>query len=180
MNTEDTYPLELLQRFDVFEGLESSDLERVHDEVDLRCYPAGEELISEGENDRALYAVLDGRVEILKKDGSGQHQRLAVLDAETVFGEHGFVLSEPRTATVRALDDVDALCLHGEAFDRLDAAGGEAARTIEHNILRMLAHRQQSINERLLELREESDDEPGYHCDETNDVGDQLMRRWTV
>ncbi|MFB6351011.1 MAG: Crp/Fnr family transcriptional regulator [Bradymonadaceae bacterium] len=180
MDTEETYSLDLLQRFDVFEGLEPSDLERVHDEVDLRCYPAGEPLIVEGETNRALFAVLDGRVEILKNDKSGTAQRLAVLDAETILGEHGFVLAEPRTATVRALDDVDALCLHGEAFDRLDAAGGDAARTIEHNILRMLAHRQQSINDKLLALREESETETGYHCDETNDIGDQLMSRWTV
>lgn len=180
MDADETYPLELLERFDVFEGLEPSDLERVYDAVNRRCYPPGESLIVEGESSRALFAVLKGRVEVLKEDESGDHKRLAVIDAGTVFGEHGFVLSEPRTATVRAVDEVDTLHLHGEAFDRLAAAGGQAARTIERNILRMLADRQQTINERLLELHRASDGETGYHCDKTNDIGDQLMRRWTV
>ena len=180
MDADETFSLELLKQFDVFEGLEPSDLERVHDAVDRRRYSAGESLIVEGERSRALFAVLEGRVEVLKEDESGDHQRLAVIDAGTVFGEHGFVLSEPRTATVRAVDEVDALCLHGEAFDRLEAAGGEAARSIERNILRMLAHRQQTINERLLELHRSSESDTGYHCDETNDIGEQLMRRWTV
>lgn len=172
--------IDRLDRFEVFEGLDNTGLEKLADAIDSRHYVAGETLIVEGETTRRLYVVLEGRVEVLKTDQSGEKRRLAVLEPETVLGEHGFVLDEPRTATVRALDDVDALALEGGSFDRLDADHPTIARQIEHNLLKMLAHRQTEINRELLEVLDETEGETAYHCDETNDVGDQLMRRWTV
>jgi len=172
--------LELFRRFEVFEGLEVPELRRLAIAVDRTSFDPGQCLIVEGETDRRLYGVLDGRVEVQKADEAGEQRRLSVLEAETVLGEHGFVLGESRTATVCALDPVEALELDGGTFDELDAEHGAIARQIEHNILRMLAHRQTEINRELLQLLDESDRDSIYHCDETNDVGDQLMRRWTV
>lgn len=180
MSSSESVAVELLGRFEVFDGLEPSDLERLADAVERREFEPGDRLIVEGETSRRLFGVLEGRVEVLKTDDSGESRRLAVLEDETVLGEHGFVLAEPRTATVRALDRVDALSLDGRDFDELDAERGDIARRIEHNILRMLAHRQTEINRELLAVLDEADGESAYHCDETNDLGDQLMRRWTV
>lgn len=180
MTSSDAVPLELLQRFEIFDGLEQSELRRLSTAVERTTFEPGERLIVEGETTRRLYAVLEGRVEVLKADDSGERRRLAVLEGETVLGEHGFVLAEPRTATIRALDTVDTLDLEGRAFDELDEEHGEIARQIEYNILRMLAHRQTEINRELLVLLDETARESTYHCDETNDLGDQLMRRWTV
>ncbi len=170
----------LLSRFDAFDGLDDSQLDQLAEAVIRRHFEPGEALIVEGEDDRELYGVLEGRVEILKSDENGQPRRLAVLEPDVVLGEHGFILNQPRTATVRAIDAVDALCLRGTAFDRLDTGDSRIGRVIEHNILRMLANRQTEINRELLQLLDESDRESGYHCDESNDIGDQLMRRWTV
>ena len=171
---------DLLERFDVFKGLADEQLDRLRGAVDRCRFEPGEELITEGETNRRLFGLLEGRVEILKKDDAGEQRRLAVLDGDVVLGEHGFVLGERRTATVRALDPVDALCLQGEEFDRIDTTHDGIGRVIEHNILRMLAHRQTEINRELLGVLDETDGETAYHCDETNDLGDQLMRRWTV
>lgn len=180
MGVKDVVTLELLDEFDVFNGLDDRQLQEVRSAVG-RCYfAAGEDLIVEGETSRELYGVLEGRVEILRTDDSGHEQRLAVLRPDAILGEHGFVLNEPRTATVRALDEVDALCLKGGSFDELDALDHRIGRTIEHNILKMLAHRQTGINNELLEILDKNDDNEGYHCDETNDIGEQLMARWTV
>jgi len=166
--------------FDVFGGLERLELDRVLEAVDRCHFEKGAALIVEGETSRELYCVVEGRVEILKTGNSGQERRLAVLESGVVLGEHGFILAEPRTATVRALDEVHALCLSGEAFDQLDAAEGEIGRMVEHNILRMLAHRQQQINQDLLDILDETGDDSDYHFDDTGDIGDVLMERWTV
>jgi CRP-like cAMP-binding protein len=178
MNDEITH--QTLLDFDVFGGLERLELDRVLEAVDRCQFEAGENLIGEGETSRELYCVVEGRVEVLKTGNSGQKRRLAVLEPGVVMGEHGFILAEPRTATVRALDAVDTLCLSGEAFDRLDAADDDIGRMIEHNILRMLAHRQQMINQELLDILDEAGDDSDYHFDDTGDVGDVLMERWTV
>lgn len=170
----------LLTRFDAFDGLEGPELDQLAEAVERCTFEPGDALIVEGENDRELYGVLEGRVEILKTDQSGDERQLAVLESDVILGEHGFILNEPRTATVRALDEVDTLCLRGESFDRLDTDDSRIGRVIEHNILRMLADRQTEINRELLEVLDETEGESGYHCDEENDIGDQLMRRWTV
>lgn len=180
MGSSKRVTLDALRTFDVFNGLNDSQLERVRDKVRRQSFGPGDPLIVEDEASRELYGVLEGRVEILKTDASGARRQLAVLRPDAILGEHGFVLGEPRTATVRALDDVDTLCLDGTSFEALDEPNSEIARKIEHNILRMLAHRQTEINRELLEVLDDDDGETGYHCDETNDIGDQLMSRWTV
>ncbi|MFB6262787.1 MAG: Crp/Fnr family transcriptional regulator [Bradymonadaceae bacterium] len=171
---------ELLRQFIVFEDLEIGEYDSIASAIERHPVEAGEDLITAGEVSRELFGLIDGRVEVIKR-GDDQVWRLAVLEPYAVLGELGFVLGEPRTATVRAVDELEVWRLNGEMFDELADAHVEAARAIEDNIIRMMAQRQVQTNREMLELMRRADeDAEEYHTDEESDFGEQLMRRWTV
>ncbi len=80
--------------------------------------PAGETIISAGETGDAFYALEQGAVEIVEfhrfqGPGSG-------------FGEIALLRDVPRTATVRAVTDVEALRISRPLFLAAVSAHGEA------------------------------------------------------
>lgn len=168
----------LLDEFSVFRDLEIEEYQSIATAVDQRTYQDGEALFEAGELSRELYGIINGRVEILRSDESGRDRRLAILEPHAVLGELGFVLGEPRTATVRAIERLDVWCLNGRMFDALAEAHSEAARNIESNIIRMMAQRLSDTNKQLIKLMKGKEGE--YHVDDDDDIEDQLMRRWTV
>lgn len=84
--------------------------------------PAGATLFREGEDANAMFVVINGEVEVLKKSKRGVEARVAVLGPGDWFGEMSIVDIQPRSATVRALApsrllrvssaDLDALYRH--------------------------------------------------------------------
>src|SRR6187397_2707831 len=82
----------------------------------------GELLFREGDPAAAMYVVISGEVEVLKKSRTGHEARVAVLGPSDWFGEMSIVDIQPRSATVRALapgrlvkitpSDLDALYRH--------------------------------------------------------------------
>ena len=55
-----------------------------------------------------MFMVHDGRLEIIAGHGGGERQ-LAVLDPPAIVGELAFLLDEPRSATVRAMEQAVVL-----------------------------------------------------------------------
>lgn len=157
MTNSDRPKPELFRRFEVFDGLTAEDLDRVADCAELRTLAEGATVMEEGENDRNLYCLLEGRVEVVKKDLSGGHERLTVLEPTSVFGELGLAVGAPRTATVRTTEESRFLFVDGAEFHELQKAQEPAAYKVEHNILRIMARRLSDSNRRVLgDLVEES------------------------
>jgi len=73
--------------------------------------PAGQNVVEQGAAGDSLYVIVRGRVAVL--DGENL---LNELEDRAVFGELALLDSEPRTATVRALEDVTVLRLTQDAF----------------------------------------------------------------
>lgn len=61
-----------------------------------------EVLFAEGDMPDALYLVMDGSIEILKNDTSGQSQSIAFIHANDFLGELAILDGGPRSATARA------------------------------------------------------------------------------
>jgi len=75
-------------------------------------YPAGSVVFREGDIGGEMYIIQRGKVRV-SKDFSGKTHVLAVLEKGEFFGEMAIVSRLRRTATVTAIDEVEAL-----AFDR--------------------------------------------------------------
>jgi len=64
---------------------------------------AGDTLFREGEDASAMFVVMNGEVEVLKRGKRGVEARVALLGPGDWFGEMSIVDIQPRSATVRAL-----------------------------------------------------------------------------
>ncbi len=67
-------------------------------------FPSGAMLIHEGSDDRKLFVLIDGQVEVMRKDTQVSY----VEEPGSLFGEMSCLLDMPYTATVRALSEVKA------------------------------------------------------------------------
>ena len=80
-----------------------------------RWLDAGTYLCRQGDRGRELFMILDGEVEILKEDG-GREKVVSVAGAGEVVGELSVLTDLPRSATLRAREDVKILVMAGVHF----------------------------------------------------------------
>ena len=139
----------------LFQGLEPAELARIAAIAEPRSLEAESPLFREGEPGDALWVLLQGSVEVLKQDASGQHQVLAVLQAPTVLGEASLLLEDgPRSASALAVSELSLLRIPGAAFRRLLEAQDLAALKLTLVLARVLALRLVQMNDRLIAVQQ--------------------------
>ncbi|KPJ95723.1 MAG: hypothetical protein AMS18_02380 [Gemmatimonas sp. SG8_17] len=79
----------------------------------------GVEIFRQGQIGHYLCLLVEGRVEIVKQDSSGDRKTLAMIGPGKTFGEMSLIDGEPRSASAIALDDSKVLVLTEENFHRL-------------------------------------------------------------
>lgn len=101
---DDRAVLQPLRQIKLFSSLNARELKVVQALRHERQYLAGEIVFDEGDEGQAIYAVVEGEVEILRADGNRQ-LRLALLGSGEVFGELALLDQAPRAAQARAYSD---------------------------------------------------------------------------
>src|SRR5258706_7146075 len=91
-----------LRNIGLFGALSDEVLEFLCTMLTLQSPAAGDMLFREGDEARAMFVVLNGEVEVMKRSRNGVDARVAVLGPGDWFGEMGVVDIQPRSATVRA------------------------------------------------------------------------------
>jgi putative ABC transport system ATP-binding protein len=108
---------EFLSKVDVLAKLPAPILAELSQRMVEERFPAGSWIIRQGNEGDKLYLLRKGRAEVLQED-LGQQERLRFLDPGDVFGEVALITNRPRTASVRAVDEVQCLSLLKAEFDR--------------------------------------------------------------
>src|SRR4051812_30270294 len=142
-SAEDT--ASLLGRVPVFEDLAPADLAQVADVAVPRSFRGGEIVFPEGDDSDTCYVVRSGHARAIREHGDGRQIALATFGPGDMFGELAMFDDEERSATVEAIDDVDALALLGPDMRRLMLQRPELAVAL----LATLARRLRATNERL-------------------------------
>ena len=79
-------------------------------------YTKGDVIILEGSHTSEVYALTRGSVEVYRQ--GPPERRLAVLCSPNIFGEMALITEQPRSASVRALEDIEVSILDcDEALD---------------------------------------------------------------
>lgn len=99
--------------------------------TETRLYRVGQPVLTEGESDRALYLLVDGRLDA----PSGP------VAPVSTFGEVAFLDGRPRAVTVTATSDAEVLRLGHEAFLALSARRPDLGRAVLTDIGAILAAR---------------------------------------
>ncbi|MBY0585871.1 ATP-binding cassette domain-containing protein [bacterium] len=108
---------EFLSRVDVLSKLPPATLAELSQKMMEERFPAGSWIIRQGNEGDKLYLMKSGSAEVVKEE-LGKMQTLRQLTPGDVFGEISLITNRPRTASVRAVNDIHCLSLTKEDFDK--------------------------------------------------------------
>jgi putative ABC transport system ATP-binding protein len=109
---------EFLQRNALFKNLSAGTLAEVADKITLERFAVGDIVIRQGEPGDKLYIIRSGSAEVLVAK-EGQSRQVAALGQGDFFGEAALISGEPRNASVRALDALEAYTLGKDDFKQV-------------------------------------------------------------
>ncbi len=136
-----------LRRIWLFEGLTEDQLNSLSPFTYRKNFGPGELIVEEGHTGNGLYLIVSGNVEAVKGLGTEQQQTVNKLGEGEVFGELALLGEWPRTATVRAVDNVECLGIDRWVF----LAQVERQPQVGIRMLHILAQKLRDSDARLVE-----------------------------
>jgi CRP/FNR family transcriptional regulator, cyclic AMP receptor protein len=106
---QDAAKAELLAEVPFLQLLDDKDRAALAADLDVVRFPAGQVLFNYGDPGDSLYVIRSGEVEVFFKDDTGERIVLETAKAGEVFGELSLLDGGPRTASVVAIQDLEAL-----------------------------------------------------------------------
>jgi len=119
-----------------------------------RCEPASE-IIREGDGGDFMLMIVEGKVEVLKRDRWNTPQLLAVVEAGRTLGEMSMIDGEARFATCVAAETALIAVLDREALARIIVEQPLLGAKILMELVLMLSQRLRVTSQRLLGLLDE-------------------------
>jgi CRP-like cAMP-binding protein len=138
--------VKMLKQVPLFAGVSPAKLKLLAFTSERVVYRADEVLFAQGDIGDAAFVILSGRAEVLV-DGPSGPIRVAELQENAIVGEIAILCDVARTATVKAISQVEALRISKDNFFKLLTDFPEM--TIE--MVRVLADR---LSQTTLELTE--------------------------
>ena len=100
---------EVLRRIWLFSGLSQDQLDAISSFTFRATFSPGELIVEEGRTGNGCYVIMAGEVEVVKGLGAESQRVLARRGSGEVFGEMALLGEWPRTASIRALGQVECL-----------------------------------------------------------------------
>src|SRR5574341_97399 len=119
---------DIIEKVPLFQGASDEFIREIALQMTPVIFTPGDYVYKAGESGRDMYFITQGTVEIVSKDGAEVY---ATLTDGDFFGEIALVLSQLRTACVRAVSYCDLYRLDKEMFDRVLAHYPTIAAQIE-------------------------------------------------
>lgn len=113
-----TPDLDLLKDVPLFHRLDDKERAALSASLQTVRRPAGTMLFHVGEPGDTLYVIREGRAEVFFKNNTGEEVILESAGPGDIIGELSLLDTGPRSASVRILADLEALCL---SRDRLES-----------------------------------------------------------
>lgn len=136
--------VESLAKVSLFEMMKRGDLKRVSKLCRAHSFKAGEIITRQGDYDGRLFVVTAGEVEIIKGLDTDNELLIARFGQDQYFGEMALVDDYHRSASVRAVNDVELLAL--EQWDFREAIKKYPSIAVE--MLQTLARRLRALEEK--------------------------------
>lgn len=108
-----------LSRSSVLESLDTSNLGRLFEQLEMRKCAAGTVIADRGDTDEVLYLLASGEVEVIEKRAAGKPVVLRTYGPGDVFGEGSLLEHRPWAAIHRCTQTTRLLCLDIDGLGRL-------------------------------------------------------------
>ena len=110
-------------------------------QVKVEPFGEGETIVRQQEAGDSLYIITKGTCEVLLESLDQPFKQVAVLKKGDFFGEMSLLTGEPRSATVRALEDTEVIMIQKDVFSEIISANSG----ISEYLGQVLAERQQQL-----------------------------------
>jgi len=153
-------PPDLLGRVPLFEDLAAEELQWIASAAQTRTFAEGEHLFEIGEPGRSLFVITAGTVQVLHPNRADQFLLARVGPGEFI-GEMALLDDSPRSATAKALCEVEALVLDKVDFHKLVLSRPEVGL----HLLSVMSRRMRRADEHISGLNSKSVRDPltGLH-----------------
>lgn len=95
-----------LKQTSLFAILDDESVDRLANRTTMQRFSLGETIIEEGDEGRFAWLIFSGRVRVLKQSESSRQVTLGTQTVGDIFGEQSILTDSPRSASVRAAEDV--------------------------------------------------------------------------
>jgi sulfate-transporting ATPase len=100
----------------VFPDLAGPELGSLAEQAEKLTFDDGGTIVAEGDAADRFFVIATGEVAVTRRTPEGEEIELATLGPGQFFGEVGILAETRRTATVRAVGDVELLALSWKEF----------------------------------------------------------------
>jgi CRP/FNR family cyclic AMP-dependent transcriptional regulator len=150
--------LSALQQTELLQPLSPEEVGRLAEVGRVEYWQQDALVLEEGTIGPRMMVILDGQVEVLRRDDGGVQRAIARLGPGDVLGEMSLLLDLPRTATVRALSELKVFAMDRQAFLEMVALSDPSVLKLGLELSRVLAKRLTVLNDKVLELLRENED----------------------
>lgn len=113
-------------------------------------FKEGEIFFFEGEQGDEMYVIQSGSVGVYKKV-QNLNKEIAILKSGDFFGEMSLILNEPRSATIKALEETNVIVINKNTFTQMLADNNKIAI----KMVEALAMRVRETDEKLKKIMED-------------------------
>jgi CRP/FNR family transcriptional regulator, cyclic AMP receptor protein len=145
----------LIPKCALLENFSPGEVEALAQFMHVYRAPAGVEIIREGDGGDFMLMVLEGRIEVHKRDRWNTRQLLSSVEAGRTLGEMSMIDGEPRFATCLCAETALIAVLDREALARIIVEQPLLGAKILMELVLMLSHRLRATSQRLLGLLDE-------------------------
>ncbi len=145
----------LIPRCDLLENFSPAEVRLLAHFMDVYQAPAGTEIIREGEGGDFMLMLVEGKVEVLKRDRWNTPQLIAVVEAGKTLGEMSTIDGEARSATCVAAEPTVLAFLDRENLARIIVEQPMLGAKILMELVLMLSQRLRATTLRLIDLLDE-------------------------
>lgn len=140
----------LIPKCALLENFSTAEVRLLSHFMDVYRADAGIEVLREGDGGDFMLMILEGRVNVQKRDRGNTPQVLAMLDAGKTLGEMSMIDGEARFATCVALEPLRLAVLDRESLARIIVEQPMLGAKILMELVLMLSQRLRATSERLI------------------------------
>lgn len=143
--------LSSLKSLHIFKNLDYNEILEILKISEIKKYSANQTIFNEGDDsERSLFVVIEGRVEIISESIKTREQ-ISIFSAGKglTFGEMSFLDNQPRSATIKTIEDTEAFLIKRKYFDILLEQKPTVAAKFILGLSDILSRRLRATDQRL-------------------------------
>ena len=145
----------LIPKCALLENFSAGEVKLLAHFMDVYRGESGTEVIREGDGGDFMLMIIEGKVEVQKRDRMNIPQVIAVVDAGKVLGEMSMIDGEARFASCVATEPVLVAMLDRESLARIIVEQPMLGAKVLMELVLMLSQRLRATSQRLLGLLDE-------------------------